>query len=339
MHTWHIKTPLRKTLKCESALPAWKIFAAQKNPDVYMEHFMKAYEADSTYAPVLEELYNHYYSRDVRQAKKYLDKFIVNTDYSLQNSYNMTDMLYLNGEYQAAIKSASDIFRNGQIKVQARLYKLVAYSYAKSGDSSNALEYIKKYFENEVPSKLIPADFLFYAQLLKMKPGQEETAIDYYSTAFDLDSIKSNKAECAVAIAELYKKTGSYSKQAAWLGKLYKVKGKTNNVDLFNWGIAWYKAKDFPRMDSVFAIYTERYPDNIFGYYWRAQANAAIDTGMAGHLAIPYYNKVVEIGEKDKASNRKMLLKAYGYLGGYEANITKTIRPHWPGLKNIMQWR
>jgi len=303
-----------------------KIFAAQKNPDVYMEHFMKAYQIDSTYAPVLEELYNHFYNRDVREAKKYLEKFIDNTDYSLRNSYSMTDMLYLNGKYQEAIKSATDILRNKQSKVQPRLYKLIAYSYAMSGDSSKAFDFIKEYFENADPAKLIAADFLFYAQLLERKPGQEEAAITYYSAAFDLDSIKANKADYAAAIAGLYNKTGNYSKQATWLGKLYTEKGKTNNVDLFNWGIAWYKAKDFRKMDSVFSIYTTRYPENIYGYYWRAQANAAIDTAMADHLAIPYYTKVVEIGEKDIAGNKKMLLKAYGYLGGYEANITKNYK-------------
>ena len=33
--------------------------------------------------------------------------------------------------------------------------------------------------------------------------------------------------------------------------------------------------------------------------------------------------KVVEIGEKNRETHKTMLLKAYGYLGGYEANITK----------------
>jgi hypothetical protein len=48
-----------------------------------------------------------------------------------------------------------------------------------------------------------------------------------------------------------------------------------------------------------------------------------MDTSMTDSLAVPFYYKVVEIGEKNKEVNKKMLLKAYGYLGGYEANITK----------------
>jgi len=83
-----------------------QIFSAQKNPGVYLEHYLSAYAIDSTYAPVLEALYDHYYFRDVKLAKKYLERFIAASDYSLQNSYRLTDLLYLTGEYQEAINSS-----------------------------------------------------------------------------------------------------------------------------------------------------------------------------------------------------------------------------------------
>ncbi len=300
-----------------------KIFTAQKNPEVYMQHFLKAYEIDSTYAPVLEELYNHYYFRDLKKAKKYLEKYIANTDYSLQNDYYMADIEYLTGEYRDAIHTASTIISKEQEKVQPRLYKLIAYSYAKAGDSSKALQYIHEYLKKESPLKTIAADFQFVAQLTEKTAGKEEAAISYYAIAAEMDTVTANKAGYAKAIAELYKKREDYTQQAIWLGKLYEWKDKTNNVDLFNWGLAHYMAKEYRMTDSVFSLYTERYPKDIYGYYWRAQANAAIDTSMADSLAIPYYHKVVEIGEQNKEANKKMLLKAYGYLGGFEANITK----------------
>ncbi len=300
-----------------------KIFTAQKNPDIYMQHFMRAYAIDSTYAPVLEELYNHYYYRDVRKAKTFLEKYIANTDYSLQNDYYLTDILYLTGDYQQAIHSASKLIDKQQAKVQPRLYKLMAYSYAKSGDTTKALQYINDYFRKEEPVKVIAPDYQFIAQLMEKVAGQEEGAIRYYSIAFDMDTVAAEKAAYADAIADLYKKIEDYGQQAVWLGKNYEWKKKTNNVDLFNWGLAYYKTKNYPMTDTVFAKYTERYPEDIYGYYWRAQANAAIDTSMTDSLAISYYRKVVELGERDIEKNKMMLLKAYGYLGGYEANITK----------------
>jgi len=123
-----------------------QIFSAQKNPDVYLEHYLKAYAIDSTYAPVLEALYDHYYFRDVKLARKYLEKFIAASDYSLQKENRLTDLLYLTGDYQKAINSATSILDRAKDSVQPRLYKLIAYSYAAIGDSVKATSYLNEYF-------------------------------------------------------------------------------------------------------------------------------------------------------------------------------------------------
>ncbi|MGB3163267.1 MAG: hypothetical protein WBA96_07040 [Chitinophagaceae bacterium] len=300
-----------------------KIFTAQKNPEVYLEHFLKAYQIDSTYAPVLEEFYKYYYYRDIKEAKKYLQKYIANSDYSVQNDYYMTDILYLNGEHVSAIQAAKGIIEKEKDKSQPRLYKLMAYSSAKAGDSMQAIQYITDYFNKEDPVKFIAADFELRAQLAEKVAGAKDAAIGYYTIATEMDTALNNKVKYAIKIADMYKQTEDYSHQATWLGNLYKWKEKTNNIDLFNWGLAHYRAKEYLQTDSVFGLYTTRYPEDIYGYYWRAQASAAIDTSMTNALAIPYYNKVVEIGEKNRETHKTMLLKAYGYLGGYEANITK----------------
>lgn len=300
-----------------------KIFTAQKNQEVYLEHFMKAYKIDSTYAPVLEALYDHYYNIDVRIARKFLEKFIANTDHTVQHDYRMTDMYYLTGDYDRAITGALKLIDTEKEKAQPRLYKLMAYSAMKSKDTLKALEYANQYFSKEQPVKLIAADFELKAILTEAQPGAEKGAIDYYSIAGEMDTLVANKIKYATAIIKLTKKADMISKQAYWLGKLYQWKEKTNNIDLFNWGLAHYTAAEYLQSDSVFTLYTERYPEDIFGHYWRAQANAAIDTALAQGLAVPHYIKVTEIGEKDKEKNKKMLLKAYGYLGGYEANIRK----------------
>ena len=68
-------------------------------------------------------------------------------------------------------------------------------------------------------------------------------------------------------------------------------------------------------------MYSEKYPELVFGYYWRGRSSAAIDSTMEKGLAIPYYSKVVEIGETDTTGKSKtQLVEAYGYLAGYEAN-------------------
>ena len=85
-----------------------------------------------------------------------------------------------------------------------------------------------------------------------------------------MDTALNNKVKYATKIADMYKQTEDYSHQATWLGNLYKWKEKTNNIDLFNWGLAHYRAKEYLQTDSVFGLYTTRYPEDIYGYYWRA---------------------------------------------------------------------
>lgn len=301
-----------------------KIFTAQKNPGVYMQYFEKAYRLDSNYAPVLEELYTHYYFRDVRLARKYLEKYVANTDYSLQNDYDLADIYFLTAAYDKAIQLAGKIIKLHPGDARPRLYKLIAYSQAKQLDSAGAAINMALYFNKESQEKLIAADYRFMAQLA-IAGGQPDTAmaIKYYTVSAEMDTVHINKAGDALALAALHKKTGDYHQQAVWLGKLYQWKVNSNNIDLFNWGLAHYSAREFNQADSVFGLYTLKYPDDIYGYYWRAQSAASLDTAMASGLAVPYYRKVVEIGEKNRATAAKMLLKAYGYLGAYEVNVVK----------------
>lgn len=301
-----------------------KIFVGQKNPGVYMDYFEKAYRVDSTYAPVLEELYQHYYFRDVRLARKYLEKFVENTDYSLRNDYNLTDIYFLTADYGKAVALASKIISLHPDKAQPRLYKLIAYSQAKQLDSLAALQQMQLYFSREDTGKLIAADYRFMGQLAASeKKADTAIAIKYFSLSAELDTSRAAKASDAAVLAAMYRKRGEYTQQAAWLGKLYQWKENANNIDLFNWGLSHYSAREFDRSDSVFGLYTMKYPEDIYGYYWRAQSAASIDTSMLLGMALPHYRKVAELGEKNRESYTKMLLKAYGYLGAYEVNIRK----------------
>jgi tetratricopeptide (TPR) repeat protein len=126
-------------------------------------------------------------------------------------------------------------------------------------------------------------------------------------------------------LAGLCKKDKDYAGQALWLGRYYAGNIKATNLDLFNWGLANYEAGEYPAADSVFGVYEGKYPDQDFGYYWRARTDAAIDTAMATGMAIPQYMKLIELDGKDstKATNRKHLVEAYGYIAAYKANTQK----------------
>jgi hypothetical protein len=69
----------------------------------------------------------------------------------------------------------------------------------------------------------------------------------------------------------------------------------------------------------------QKYPEDVFGYYMIGKANAAIDTTGELALAVPHYQKVVELGEKeaDKTKVKDQLLGSYKYFIEFYYNVKK----------------
>jgi tetratricopeptide (TPR) repeat protein len=155
--------------------------------------------------------------------------------------------------------------------------------------------------------------------------GQVSDSAAWYQKAFmeEKDTVK--QLAYAVKLAALYQKEKDYSHLGYWQGKAYHLNPNATNVDLFNWGVALFNAKEYQGADSVFAIYQSKYPDQAFGYYWRARSNAAIDTAMETGIAIPHYENLVKVASKDtaNATNKRWLIQAYGYLAAFKANKYK----------------
>jgi tetratricopeptide (TPR) repeat protein len=299
------------------------IFRAQNNSDLYLEYFNKATEADPKYAPAYYQLYYHYYFRNVNTAKEYLEKYIALSDHSIETDYDYTDILYLTKNHKQAIELAKKLIETDKDKTPPRIYKLIAYSYQEIGDHQSSFDYIHRYFSEAPDSTMIAKDFILLADLYneRQKP---DSAIFFYTVGSELESDTSSLVKYYKTLAELTKQQKNYGDRAIWLGKYYKANERSTNVDLFNWGLAWYQAGNYEKADSVFELYTGKYPQQDFGYYWRARSNAVIDSLGEKGLAIPYYLKVVEIGELDSTGkSNNHLIEAYGYLAGYEANQNK----------------
>ena len=100
---------------------------------------------------------------------------------------------------------------------------------------------------------------------------------------------------------------------------------KATNIDLFNWGLAHYRAGEFAAADSAFGIYVSKYPEQSFGYYWQAKSRALQDKDMTLGVAVPAYQKLIEVLEKNPndANYKKWLVEAYAYLAAYETNTQK----------------
>lgn len=299
-----------------------KIFVTQQNSEMFLKYFNQAISADPKFAAAYYELYYYYYFRDVNKANEYLNLYIQHTDPSMEHQYMKTDLMFASGKYDEAINGARAILEKEGQETKARLYKLLAYSYDAKGDSLKAFELLNTYFASEADSNIVAKDYDLQAKLHK-KLNQDSLAAMAWEKALSIDTVDQYKLEYMQQLAQLAKENNDRSTEARWLGKIFETKKEPNNLDLYNWGLAHYAADEFQQADEVFGKYTEKYPDQVYGFYWRAKSRAQLDSSMEQGLAVADYKKVAEIAESDKEKNKSLLIQAYGYLGAYEANVSK----------------
>jgi hypothetical protein len=235
----------------------------------------------------------------------------------------IADLDYISKQYKDAIAKANFILDRDKDSTQPRIYKLIAYSYEGLGDSAQALQYINQYFDKQDTAGYVAKDFELKARLLDRVQHDEEAAAQWYEKAYAAETKEDTKQDYAKMIALLYKNAGDRLKEAEWRGTYYNSAKNPTNLDLYNWGLALYAGQAYQQADSIFAQYEEKYPDQVYGYLWRAMCNALIDSTMELGLAVPHYEKLIEVASKDSVANKSNLIKAYGYIGAYKANVEK----------------
>jgi len=300
-----------------------RIYKSQKNTEIYVDRFTKAYMMDTVYTPALYELYYHYYNRNVAKADKFLKAYLDNADPSPKHAYMLADNYFISKKYQQAIQTAKNIIVNEKDSAAPRLYKLIAYSYAELGDSIASLANMDEYFRKQEPGEYVSKDFELKARLLENLDPDKAKAIEWYKKALATEQEKEEKISYMLTIADLQNRLGNREREAMWREEVYANKERPTNLDIYKWGMALYSNEKYEKADSVFAIYTTRYPEELHGYLWRARCNALLDTTMENGLAVPHYKMLVEVASKDAGKNKAVLSRAYQYLGAYEANITK----------------
>jgi tetratricopeptide (TPR) repeat protein len=288
-----------------------------------MKFFNDALAADPEYAPTYYSLYIHHYVTDPAKALENFNKYVAKSDPNAKNEYLHTDLLYLNKQHEAAIAKAEQLLQKDNS--ETRLYKLIAYSKLDMKDTASAIEYMQRYFNQSPDSNFVVKDFETMGLLYASATDKMDSATRYYEKAASMQTDSAALLAYYKRLADLYQDKKDYSGQALWLGRFYENNKDASNIDLFNWGIAHYRASEWQNADSVFGKYIQKYPEQTFGYYWRARSNAAVDSALEKGTAIPHYLKLVEVAEKDveNANNKKWLIEAYGYLATYEANTQK----------------
>ena len=122
-----------------------------------------------------------------------------------------------------------------------------------------------------------------------------------------------------------YLASKNYNEAANWYVRLISVKKNPTKTDYYNAGYTYYKANNYQSSDSVFTVYQQKYPDDIVGWYMGAVARSNIDSTSALGLAMPDYEKVIELAQKsaDTVRGKQQRIIGYNYMINYYYNVRK----------------
>ncbi len=315
-----------------------KIYESQgaQQFDLFTQYYEDAVTKDPAYAPAFYALYNAYYSMEghvnIPKAGEYLEKYLANTEdpNSSENCYYRASQLFAQAKFTDCIAKAKECIGSGGPDTYVKLYGLLAYCNLKIGDSVNAKASFDTYFQKQKPELLGPSDYLNYAITLLKFPGNETLAGTMIEKAVQLDSTEAGKVVLLKAMAVYFENNKMLKDAGDWYKRIVQLKKSPSKTDIFNAGYNYYKAGSFQDAIDQWAMYNAKFPDDVFGYDMKGRAERMIDSTLANGLANASFQKVVDLGEAqwatDSAKIKTQLFRAYKYFIEYNANV-KNDRP------------
>ena len=285
------------------------VYYTQKNWELFTDLLNKAIAADPKFAPAYYEMY--YYSLgklDFNTAQDYANKFIANTEQDPQNDYLVAQTCYAKKDYDCAINTSKGIISKAGEQTKPRTYKLLAYAYVGKGDTASAKQYIDQYFSKAKEEEIIPQDYVLRGQIYGT--SDPNIVYDSYVKAAAMDSVYDSKMKTIQDGIDMAKAKNNKILEGR-LRLLQSANRKTpNSSDAFFAGLAFYLGADYKTADSLFKLYIDSSPDSLYGHYYDARANLAMDTTLSVE---PYVTNMVNgfrktldiaVTNKDKFKNQ-----------------------------------
>jgi len=293
--------------------------------DIFLRYYDEAIALDPSYTTVYWKLYQYFYETDVTKSAQYLDKYLAAKGSDEVNAcFLHAQMKYAQGLFAETITSANACIAASP-SPYPNLYGLVALASIRLNDSVSAKNAYEQYFAKQKPEKIGPGDILAAGTNLLKFPGSEAQAATLLQMAVDKDSTEVGKVTLLKQVAGTFEKRGQYAEAGAWYKKILDVKKMPSKTDIYNAGYSYYRIGKFAPASEIFDIYTQKYPDDIFGYYMMGKSYWGIDTTMAYGLANSAFAKAIQVGEAypDKSKIIAQLVGSYKYMIAYSANMDK----------------
>jgi tetratricopeptide (TPR) repeat protein len=300
------------------------LYMSQRNWDVVTENLNAAIAADPRFAPAYEQLYDYHlrYKKDFTTAEGFAKKYISASDPSVENEYIIAQTKYVQNDFAGAIASANKILSGTQTP-RPRVYRLLAYSYLGAKDTAKACSNSNLYLDKAPDEEVIGQDYILRATSCG-KDNPELLRSDI-AAAIKKDSVLSRQIETlneAIENARVNNNKLLEGELRLMSYQLRNTQGKAAADELISYiAVPFYLGGNYVKADSVASAYATSLPDSIHGHYWSALSRTAIDTNMALGTAMPVWEKVLQVAERNADRFKSQGVRAATSLAVYNTNI------------------
>jgi len=322
-----------------------RLFDSQKNWELVFQYLNECVQKDPSFTPAYYELfYYFFYRRDYSSAEQQLQKYISTKapEKDIQDEFLYSQLCWARSDFNCAISKAESVLSALGENNKPRVFRLLSDAYYQAGDTlkkqanedgakgafANAKKYSDRFFSKagDENDAIILYDYQLRADILEKTGGTPEEISGTYLQSTRVDTLATLKVDLLKKGADRFKARGdSLSRvlEGVLRTEVIKVKPTPSQRDYFDAGFAFYQGKDYTHADSLFTIYVNKYPEEMYGYMMLYNIQRAVDTSMEMGTAVPWAIKYLEILEKDTVKNKKTIIGVAGYLAAYSANILK----------------
>ncbi len=302
---------------CQANVRIGKLYANGKNMQSAIGFYNIAIKTDSTFAPAWRLKGEAQYSiMKFDSAQKSMATYLrLNDDPTAR--YNYCKALYKGGNYSDAIVQGNlALDKDSSITV---VYRIIGRCYieSKTPDAVKSIEYFNKFFAKQKISGapvVIADDYIDRGKAFS-KNNQDSLAILDYLKALNVDT---SRKDIYFDVATSYYKMKKYDKAAEFYKK--KIDLNPANATISDWnayGRTLFAQKDYANADLAFRKFTTMDPLNSIGWYWRGRANQYLDKELKSDSTRIFFETFFDLADKDREKNKKELITASIYLGGY----------------------
>ncbi len=311
-----------------------RLFRFAKNRVVSLDYVDKGIAKDPNFGPIYREQ-----AETFRASNKYNDavnsyeKYLSLTDRSTNSRIRYIQFLFLNDNYDKANTELTSLKSSlkGDFSANPAMYRLDAISKYELGSKNKDMTLLndglaseKKLFA-QTNIKPLAIDYTYLGKLYKAT-GNDSLAISTLQRALVEDSTHAD--EINPTLVDLYLGKKKYKEAAAiYDNKINKGDTSINNYVPF--AFYTYASGDttkFRKADDYLNRVTTRKPNYVDAWVYRGYINSSLDPELKTAAALPYFQKVIELGGTDSTFQKKIassnryknfLIKSYEYVLSY----------------------